>query len=498
MMGDSRWRRLRTGCRGWPTKPSAAPRRRLARPSARGRSPLILAGRRRVLLAWGAKRASRAFRRLAGAARRPSTAARRRAELPSRSRRSAVDRAAGRRRAAPPPDRRSRRAARPQPRRPAERRPSAEQPPRSARPRRSRSRADQAKPTQTPEPIARRRGRCAASKARRAGWSGSAPSHRGARPSRAGGADRGSIRAAAAAGAGRRRSVARATARLYYRLQMGTTSQAHSAKSCASGCGSIGAKLRGRRPAGGKDARMSDSRSAYDDGQLPWLQAVDDEDEPRGVSARKMLAALLVVLLAARRSSPATFFWLGRREPVGDRRARADRAPQPGPYKVKPTDPGGLDVAGESETAFETSAGEDRDAQLDLDAVPETAGRQPPGAQAHCRRTRPREPLPRRAGARSPRRAAAAGSVIQLGAFAEPRAGRARLDRAVGALPERRGDEQAGRAVLAAASACAPRRASPADARRRCQALQGGGRELLRGAIRMRCRRRSTASPASS
>ena len=56
---------------------------------------------------------------------------------------------------------------------------------------------------------------------------------------------------------------------------------------------------------------MSDSRSAYDE-QLPWLEAVDDEDGPRGVPARRMLAALLVVLLAVALVS-ATFFWLGRR-----------------------------------------------------------------------------------------------------------------------------------------------------------------------------------------
>ena len=68
---------------------------------------------------------------------------------------------------------------------------------------------------------------------------------------------------------------------------------------------------------------MSDSRSAYDE-QLPWLEAVDDEDGPSGIPARRMLAALLVVLLAAALVS-ATFFWLGRQN-VGEasRRSRAD------------------------------------------------------------------------------------------------------------------------------------------------------------------------------
>ena len=72
---------------------------------------------------------------------------------------------------------------------------------------------------------------------------------------------------------------------------------------------------------------MSDSRSAYDE-QLPWLEAVDDEDGPRGVPARRMLAALLVVLLAAALVS-ATFFWLGRRN-------AADTAGAPELIKAEP------------------------------------------------------------------------------------------------------------------------------------------------------------------
>src|SRR3712207_9112360 len=103
---------------------------------------------------------------------------------------------------------------------------------------------------------------------------------------------------------------------------------------------------------------MTDRRSDYDE-QLPWLEAVDDEDEPRNVSAGKMLAALLVVLLAAGLVA-ATFFWLGRQDPAdlagGPELIRAE----PGPYRVKPADPGGLDVAGESETAFQTSRSEER------------------------------------------------------------------------------------------------------------------------------------------
>ena len=63
---------------------------------------------------------------------------------------------------------------------------------------------------------------------------------------------------------------------------------------------------------------------AYDEQGLPWLEAVDDEDGPRGVSATKMLAALLFVLLAVGIVA-ATLFWIrASRRRVGNGGARAD------------------------------------------------------------------------------------------------------------------------------------------------------------------------------
>jgi hypothetical protein len=161
---------------------------------------------------------------------------------------------------------------------------------------------------------------------------------------------------------------------------------------------------------------MSDSRSSYEDGQLPWLEAVDDEDGPRGVSARKMLAALLVVLLAAAVVA-GTFFWLGRQDPVGIGAPELIRA-EPGPYKVKPSDPGGLDVAGESGTAFETSAGEDSDAQLDLNAMAEQPVARPPKEEP--KRLPPnvtKEPVEDQPAPAPAQPSGGSGSVIQLGAY---------------------------------------------------------------------------------
>jgi hypothetical protein len=214
---------------------------------------------------------------------------------------------------------------------------------------------------------------------------------------------------------------------------------------------------------------VTDHGSSYDDGQLPWLQAVDDEDEPRGVSARKMLAALAVVLLAALLVA-ATFFWLGRREAQVSGPPELIRA-EPGPYKVKPADPGGLDVAGESETAFETSAGEDKDSQLDLSRMRELPAAKPaddePAAPAEAEAKPP---------AVSPdsKPTGGAGSVIQLGAFQN----QAQAERAwtvlssrfpaVGALNKMIVPFPGGIRLRAGA-------ASPEDARQACRTLKAAG-----------------------
>jgi hypothetical protein len=208
---------------------------------------------------------------------------------------------------------------------------------------------------------------------------------------------------------------------------------------------------------------------AYDDGQLPWLQAVDDEDEPRGLSARKMLAALLVVLLAAALVA-ATFFWLGRRDTVGAGPPELIHA-EPGPYKIKPPNPGGLNVAGESETAFETSAGEDRDSQLDLSKVSEAPIAKPerpapaPATDAN--------PLPAVSPA-EPKPSGAAGSVIQLGAFQN----QAQAERAWTALSSRFPSVAAMSKLIVPFSGGIRLRASaasPADAKAACQALKAAG-----------------------
>jgi hypothetical protein len=157
---------------------------------------------------------------------------------------------------------------------------------------------------------------------------------------------------------------------------------------------------------------MSDIRSG-DDESLPWLEAVEDEDEPPAVSARKMLAALALVVVGVAIVA-GTLFWLGRQD-TGTGPPQLIRA-EPGPYKVRPDDPGGLDVAGDSGTAYATGAGEDSDALLDISRLNDA----PVPAPDEVKRLPPNETrkpaAPEVAGA-APPPAPAKGTVIQLGAY---------------------------------------------------------------------------------
>ncbi len=209
---------------------------------------------------------------------------------------------------------------------------------------------------------------------------------------------------------------------------------------------------------------MTDSRSGYDE-PLPWLEAVDDEDGPGGVPARRMLGALLVVLLAAVLVS-VTFFWLGRQNgSPGAGEPELIRA-EPGPYKVRPPNPGGLDVAGESETAFETSAGQDTDAQLDVRRLPQQPNAAPAPTEAEPAAPAPAEEPAEPTGAK--------GSVFQMGFFDN----RAQAERAWSALSARFPalggmnkmvvPHDGGMRLRAGA-------ASPEQAREMCRTLQAGG-----------------------
>ncbi len=215
---------------------------------------------------------------------------------------------------------------------------------------------------------------------------------------------------------------------------------------------------------------MSDERSF--DEPLPWLAPVEDEDEPRGISARRMLAALFVVLIAALIVA-GTFFSIGRRDSEAGGPPVLIKAPA-GPYKIKPPNPGGLDISSESETAFETSAGEDKNSQLDLTKLPETPVAKPPKEQPKTLPPNETKTPVQADTAPQPKPTGGTGSVVQLGAFAN----QAQAERAWTALSARFPSVAALNKMIVPFTGGIRLRAgaaSPADAKQVCQTLKAAG-----------------------
>ena len=102
------------------------------------------------------------------------------------------------------------------------------------------------------------------------------------------------------------------------------------------------------------------------DDRLPWLETVEPDD-PAGPPIGRVIAlvllglALLALIILA-------IYKLQHRPPAAEGELISA---QEGDYKIKPDDPGGLNVKGEGTAAVATSAGKPNSGAIDLKAVPE-------------------------------------------------------------------------------------------------------------------------------
>lgn len=105
--------------------------------------------------------------------------------------------------------------------------------------------------------------------------------------------------------------------------------------------------------------------------RLPWLEAVEEEDGRDGPSALKLIVAVLIGLVAIG-GIVGGLFWLGNRHNGAGTAAPPEtiQAPQ-GPYKVKPQNPGGMNVQGGGDTSFAASAGAEPKGRIDASKLPE-------------------------------------------------------------------------------------------------------------------------------
>lgn len=154
---------------------------------------------------------------------------------------------------------------------------------------------------------------------------------------------------------------------------------------------------------------MTDLHAPYDEeDRLPWLEPVEEAEEPEGPSTAKLIVAVILGLILIG-AAVGGYFWFTGGATGG--KGELIAAPE-GDYKVKPDDPGGMEVEGEGDTAFAASEGAEPRARIDFSAVPETPvvaepkAKQPAQApkQAEAQPAAPAEPAP-------------GGGTIQLGAF---------------------------------------------------------------------------------
>lgn len=106
-----------------------------------------------------------------------------------------------------------------------------------------------------------------------------------------------------------------------------------------------------------------------DEDRLPWLEAVETDEEEEGVSGSKLAGLVLAGLLAIGVLVGGIWWLRGQQQgPSGDGTLIAA---QEGDYKVKPDEPGGMKVEGQGDASFAASEGAEANGKVDVGATPE-------------------------------------------------------------------------------------------------------------------------------
>jgi SPOR domain len=152
-----------------------------------------------------------------------------------------------------------------------------------------------------------------------------------------------------------------------------------------------------------------------DDDKLPWLEAVDEDEDRDGPSPLKLIAAVLIGLIAIG-LVVGGLFWMGNRD--GQAPETELIAAEEGDYKVAPSDPGGMKVEGKGDTAFAASEGAETKGAINVNAMPEApVTKAAPPAAAPAPKQVATAPKAAPAPAVKATAPAAGGATIQLGAF---------------------------------------------------------------------------------
>ena len=165
------------------------------------------------------------------------------------------------------------------------------------------------------------------------------------------------------------------------------------------------------------DIRANDP-ALDDDDRLPWLEAVEEDDDNDGPGAAKLVAFVVIGLIIIGLVVGGVF-WMRSPSSTGGTIENGEpeviAAPQ-GDYKVKPSEPGGMKVEGKGETAYAASKGAEPQGQINTNAIPKTPVTP---AQKKQPATQPASPAPAapKQAQPAPAKPAAGGATVQLGAF---------------------------------------------------------------------------------
>lgn len=109
--------------------------------------------------------------------------------------------------------------------------------------------------------------------------------------------------------------------------------------------------------------------SLQEEDRLPWLEAVETDEEDEGVSGSKLFSFVLAGLLGLG-VLVGGIWWLRNQQqgPSGDGTLIAA---QEGDYKVKPDEPGGMKVEGQGDASFAASEGAEANGKVDMAAKQE-------------------------------------------------------------------------------------------------------------------------------
>ena len=171
------------------------------------------------------------------------------------------------------------------------------------------------------------------------------------------------------------------------------------------------------------------SGEAHDgDDRLPWLETVDEDYDEGRKRGRVFLYVFVALLLAG---LVILGYYYVRQQQAQTGSGALIKAPE-GDYKVKPDEPGGMEVEGQGDAVFATSQGAASNASINVGALPEAPveGKAAPRGAASAAPGTKRATIAVpgtaiRAGANTPARPAASGpalgggsgSLVQLGAF---------------------------------------------------------------------------------